>query len=92
MSKDSVRKMTWMSYGTELAGYLGKEIPEEYGGKGKALKEVGVTPKYEASQIAEAEGLVAKEEEKKTGEPVLVDGNTAAAGAAAASGDMKTVS
>lgn len=100
MSKDSVRKMTWMSYGSELVNYLGPEVPKEYGGNGKALEEVGLTPKYqgesagqtEAGQLQLAEGLAAKEEEeKRTGEPVAVDGNTAAAGAAAASADMKTV-
>ena len=38
MSKDSIQKMTWTSYGNTLDQYLGKDVPKEYGGNGPALE------------------------------------------------------
>jgi hypothetical protein len=58
MSKDSIQKMTWMTYGSELHKYLGPDIAKEYGGSGPALTEVAKTPKYGA---AGAEGVPAAE-------------------------------
>lgn len=46
VSKDSIQKMTWLTEGKGLAGYLGEEVPGEYGGKGGGLAESGLTVKY----------------------------------------------
>lgn len=35
-----------MTYGSELHNYLGKGVPQEYGGNGPPLSEAGITPKY----------------------------------------------
>ena len=48
MSKDSVRKMTWMTYGSELHAYLGDGVPKEYGGTGPELEGSALTVKYDA--------------------------------------------
>lgn len=47
MSKDSIQKMTWLTYGNTLHTYLGEDIPTEYGGKGVPLKEKALTVKYD---------------------------------------------
>ena len=47
VSQDSVRKMTWMTYGSELRTYLGDGIPKEYGGTGPALTECAMTVAYD---------------------------------------------
>jgi len=47
MSKDSIQKMTWTSYGNTLHQYLGKEVPKEYGGTGPALEGSAWTVKYD---------------------------------------------
>ncbi|KAK3710806.1 Non-classical phosphatidylinositol transfer protein (PITP) [Vermiconidia calcicola] len=46
MSKDSIQKMTWMTYGNQLQTYLGSDIPREYGGTSASLKEKALTPNY----------------------------------------------
>nr|XP_023907983.1 phosphatidylinositol transfer protein SFH5-like [Quercus suber]POF16586.1 phosphatidylinositol transfer protein sfh5 [Quercus suber] len=46
MSKDSIQKMTWMTYGTELHKYLGNDVAKEYGGSGRRLRETGKTVIY----------------------------------------------
>jgi hypothetical protein len=59
MSKDSIQKMTWMTYGSELHKYLGPDVAGEYGGEGPALVEVAKTPKYaggEGGEKAREEG------------------------------------
>jgi hypothetical protein len=38
MSKDSIQKMLWTSYGNTLNQYLGMSVPKEYGGAGAALE------------------------------------------------------
>jgi hypothetical protein len=38
MSKDSIQKMLWTSYGNTLNHYLGMSVPKEYGGAGAALE------------------------------------------------------
>ncbi|KXT05542.1 hypothetical protein AC578_3688 [Pseudocercospora eumusae] len=70
LSKDSIQSMTWMTYGSELYKYLGKEVPKEYGGSGPALREIAVTPKYGATS-SEPEA-VAPAEEKKDVEPTTI--------------------
>lgn len=55
MSKDSIQKMTWLTYGSELHKYLGEDIPQEYGGKGPALASSAITPKYATSETAALE-------------------------------------
>lgn len=47
MSADSVRKMTWMTYGSELHAYLGDAVPKEYGGTGPSLAESAMTVSYD---------------------------------------------
>jgi hypothetical protein len=47
MSKDSIQKMTWTSYGNTLDQYLGKDVPKEYGGNGPALEGSAWTVKYD---------------------------------------------
>ena len=43
----TVEKMKWMSYGSELYKDLGKGVAKVYGGEGPDL-ESGMTPKYDA--------------------------------------------
>lgn len=47
MSKDSIQKMTWMTYGNQLNQYLGEDVPKEYGGRGSGLEESALTVKYD---------------------------------------------
>lgn len=47
MSKDSIQKMTWLTYGNQLAQYVGSDVPKEYGGTGEDLKATAITPKYD---------------------------------------------
>lgn len=49
MSKDSIQKMTWLTYGNTLNTYVGDDIPKEYGGSSVSLKEKGLTPKYDGT-------------------------------------------
>lgn len=46
MAKETVAKMQWMSYGTELHNSLGSSVAKAYGGNGPDLDAVGETPKY----------------------------------------------
>jgi hypothetical protein len=46
MSSDSVKKMTWMTYGSELQRYLGEGVPGEYGGTGPSLEKSSQTVEY----------------------------------------------
>lgn len=55
MSKATVQKMTWTSYGEQLAQSLGDGIPKEYGGKGPSLEESGMTVRYEGKESDAAE-------------------------------------
>ncbi|KAI9836062.1 MAG: hypothetical protein M1819_001673 [Sarea resinae] len=43
LAKETVRKFTVLSYGEELVGELGKDVPRVYGGDGEALNRVGDT-------------------------------------------------
>ncbi|SMQ48986.1 unnamed protein product [Zymoseptoria tritici ST99CH_3D7] len=52
MSKDSIQRMTWMTYGSELHTCLGKDLPSQYGGSGPALEETALTPKYAETAAA----------------------------------------
>lgn len=47
MSKDTIQKMTWMTYGNQLVQYLGDEAPKEYGGSGPSLDGNAETVKYD---------------------------------------------
>lgn len=47
MSKDTIQKMTWLTYGNQLAQYVGSDVPKEYGGTGEDLKGKAITPKYD---------------------------------------------
>lgn len=49
MSKDSVQKMTWTTYGNQLSHYLGDSIPKEYGGSGPPLAKTAMTVKYDGT-------------------------------------------
>ncbi|CZT16114.1 related to Phosphatidylinositol transfer protein SFH5 [Ramularia collo-cygni] len=46
MSKDSIQRMTWMTYGNQLHTYLGSDVPKEYGGTGLPLEGNAITPRY----------------------------------------------
>lgn len=65
MSKDSIQKMTWTSYGNTLDQYLGKDVPKEYGGNGPALEGSAWTVKYDEAAPTATE----KVEPTKTAEP-----------------------
>lgn len=54
MSKDSIQRMTWMTYGNQLHTYLGSDIPKEYGGTGASLEGTAITPRYAAAQSGES--------------------------------------
>lgn len=47
LSKETTKKFVVMSYATSLAGDLGPNVPETYGGKGEPLDKVGQTIKVE---------------------------------------------
>lgn len=47
MAKETMAKMLWMSYGTELYRHLGQGVPKAYGGTGPDLEGSSETPKYE---------------------------------------------
>lgn len=74
LAPETVKKFHPLAYGSSLAGELkgwGSELPEAYGGKGKAVKE-GLTVKYAAEKAApvpapvdEAEAALAKVEIKE---------------------------
>ncbi|KAF2717084.1 CRAL/TRIO domain-containing protein [Polychaeton citri CBS 116435] len=53
VSRDAVKKMTWMTYGSELFKYLGKGVPKEYGGEGPELEGSAITPKYDGGDGVE---------------------------------------
>lgn len=57
MSKDSIQKMTWMTYGNQLHQYLGDGIPKEYGGTGPTLQEGAMTVKYDGGKTPTVEGV-----------------------------------
>lgn len=48
MAKETVAKMSWMSYGSELYKDLGSSVPKAYGGSGPNLDAGGQsqTPRY----------------------------------------------
>ncbi|RFU33441.1 hypothetical protein B7463_g2870, partial [Scytalidium lignicola] len=49
LSAETVKKFHPLSYGSSLAGEIksiGEQLPNGYGGKGKDIKEIGVTVKY----------------------------------------------
>ncbi|KAH7323921.1 putative phosphatidylinositol transfer protein sfh5 [Rhexocercosporidium sp. MPI-PUGE-AT-0058] len=70
LSPETVKKFHPLAYGSSLAGELkgwGSELPEAYGGKGKAVQE-GLTVKYAAEKAAPApavEAEAAKAEDKE---------------------------
>jgi hypothetical protein len=49
MSKDSIQKMLWTSYGNTLNQYLGMSVPKEYGGTGAALDGSAWTVKFDVA-------------------------------------------
>jgi len=49
MSKDSIQKMLWTSYGNTLNQYLGMSVPKEYGGAGDALDGSAWTVKFDVA-------------------------------------------
>lgn len=49
MAKETIAKMEWMSYGSELHKHLGNSVPKEYGGSGPELSVSGETPKYDGA-------------------------------------------
>lgn len=49
MAKETIAKMEWMSYGSELHKHLGNSVPKEYGGSGPELSVSSETPKYDGA-------------------------------------------
>jgi hypothetical protein len=80
MSKDSIQKMTWTSYGNTLDQYLGKDVPEEYGGNGPALEGSAWTVKFDEAAPTATE----KVEPTKTAEPQAQPQSSTAPDASAA--------
>lgn len=58
MSADSVRKMTWMTYGSELVKYLGPEVAQAYGGQGAVLEGRAQTVRFEDGDGMEKAGVL----------------------------------
>lgn len=54
MSKDSIQRMTWLTYGNQLHEYLGSDVPKEYGGKGAPLEGNAITPRYAVADAGES--------------------------------------
>ncbi|KAF2147764.1 CRAL/TRIO domain-containing protein [Myriangium duriaei CBS 260.36] len=54
MAKETVAKMKWMSYGTELHKDLGSDVPKAYGGSGAELVTSSRTPKYDGPSATQA--------------------------------------
>ena len=50
MSKDTIAKMKWMSYGSELHKDLGPSVPKVYGGSGADLSSLAETPQYSTAE------------------------------------------
>jgi hypothetical protein len=74
MSKDSIQKMLWTSYGNTLNQYLGMSVPKEYGGAGVALDGSAWTVKFGVVAAAPTATTVAeptKTEETHTQDPVI---------------------
>ncbi|KAI8936877.1 Non-classical phosphatidylinositol transfer protein (PITP) [Plenodomus lindquistii] len=46
VAKETAKKFTVLSYGKDLAGELGKNVPKEYGGDKSSLQEVGKAVKF----------------------------------------------
>jgi phosphatidylinositol transfer protein SFH5 len=66
MSKDSIQKMTWLTYGNQLHTYIGEDVPKEYGGIGVPLQERSTTPKYgEPETVKKEEAADVKTEPAK---------------------------
>lgn len=65
MAKETIAKMKWMSYGSELHKDLGSSVGSVYGGSGPELGVAGQTPKYDnvgsSATTAEAQQATATE-------------------------------
>ena len=73
MSKDSIQKMTWMTYGNQLAQYTGSDVPKEYGGTGEDLKVKAMTPRYDAEATKTTTGAVPTETKPEATPPASTD-------------------
>ncbi len=58
VSKDSIQKMTWLTYGNLLCAYVGDDVPKLYGGNSASLTEKALTPNYGESRRTTAEEAV----------------------------------
>lgn len=77
MSKDSIQRMTWMTYGNQLHTYLSSDVPKEYGGTGPSLEESALTPKYAPSDATAGATNTAPAEATTTAPPEPVPVSTA---------------
>ncbi|KAK5169333.1 Non-classical phosphatidylinositol transfer protein (PITP) [Saxophila tyrrhenica] len=59
MSKDSIQKMTWLTYGSQLHNYVGDDVPREYGGNSAPLARKAQTPSYGDLEKAASGGVMA---------------------------------
>lgn len=69
MSKDSIQKMTWLTYGNQLVQYVGSDVPKEYGGKGEDLNVKAVTPKYDNEATKTTSAVVPTETKPEAAAP-----------------------
>lgn len=85
MSKDTIQKMTWMTYGNQLVQYLGEEVPKEYGGSGPSLEGSAETVKYDDAaptksvEAPTGTGTAAAAEPEKVAEPEKATAETTGA-------------
>lgn len=74
MAKETVAKMKWMSYGTELHKDLGSSVPKAYGGKGADLATAGRSLKHgDVSKAATTQAAETKPIETEAAEKKLSD-------------------
>jgi hypothetical protein len=80
MSKDSIQKMLWTSYGNTLNQYLGMSVPKEYGGAGVALDGSAWTVKFDVvtAPTATTDAEPTETEEAKAQSSHAVDSATTA--------------
>ena len=65
LSKETVQKFTVLTSGKDLAGELSDVVPEEYGGKGGNLEDVGQSLKVEGKPTANGKESESADKEEK---------------------------
>lgn len=78
LSKDSIQRMTWITYGNQLNTYISDDVPKVYGGNAAPLAEKGITTRYNNEEAVAADPSAAATETKTEPAPVG-EGQTSAA-------------